>query len=69
MQSPDFLVQRSSFANGVEVTVNLGPTPFASPAEDVRLPGYGFRIVQPDGQIVEGRFGHRAEWDGNDVPF
>lgn len=67
--SPDFLVQRSKFANGVEVTVNLGPTPFAMDKQGIRLPGYGFRILKADDSIVEGRFGHRAEWGGTEVKF
>jgi hypothetical protein len=67
--SPDFLVQRSRFANGLEVQVNLGPTPFASSDGAFRLPGYGFQITRPDGEDSTGRFAHRAVWSGTEFEF
>jgi hypothetical protein len=53
--SPDFKLQRSRFANGVEVTVNLGPVEHALPA-GTPVGRYGFRIKQADGQTVAGQF-------------
>jgi hypothetical protein len=67
--SPDFLVQQSRFASGLEVRVNLGPTPFASLDGTLRLPGYGFQVSKPDGGKIEGRFGHRAVVNGENIEF
>jgi hypothetical protein len=61
--SPDFLVQRSRFANGVEVTANLGPTSFTNTSGE-QLPGYGFRIKKADGRITSGRFRHNVVVEG-----
>lgn len=67
-QSPDFLLQSSRFAGGTRVTVNLGPTPQKTESGD-SMPPYGFRIVGPDGKVVEGRFRHNAVIDGEAVSF
>jgi hypothetical protein len=53
--SPDFKLQRSRFANGVEVAVNLGPVKQSLPEGD-SIPGYGFRITGADGEVKSGRF-------------
>jgi hypothetical protein len=53
--SPDFLVQRSRFANGVEVTVNMGLVERTLP-DNTKLPKYGFRIKRADGRLTEGAF-------------
>lgn len=66
--SEDALVQRSKFANGVEVMVNFGPTPWKSPA-DGELPGYGFRVKRADASILTGRFRHSAKIDTRDWDF
>ena len=66
--SPDFQVQSTRFANGVEVFVNLGPTPFSDGA-GLELPGYGFRILKADGSVNAGRFHHAVEIDGDDIDY
>ena len=66
--SPDFLVQTTKFAGGVQVTVNLGPTPFG-PESGTLLPPYGFRITRPEAPATEGRFRHQAVLDGSEVEF
>lgn len=66
--SEDALVQRSRFANGVEILVNLGPTPWKSPM-DGELPGYGFRVKKADGSALAGRFRHSAKIDTRDWDF
>ncbi len=66
--SEDALIQRSRFANGVEVLVNLGPTPWKSPM-DGELPGYGFRVRRTDGSVFAGRFRHSAKIDSRDWDF
>lgn len=65
--SPDFLVQTSRFGDGTRVTVNMGPTPFEQ--DDMAMPPYGFRIVQPDGELTAGRFRHQAVVDGEEIDF
>ncbi len=67
--SPDFLVQRSRFANGYEVSVNLGPTPFATDDGALRLRGYGFEILKPEGDTIRGSFRHSVEWGDSRVTF
>lgn len=66
--SEDGLVQRSKFANGVEVRANLGPTPWASPL-DGDLPAYGFRIKRADGSTFQGRFRHSVKIGTRDWDF
>jgi len=41
--TPDFLVQRTSFSSGVEVTVNYGEFPFKL-EDGTDLPAYGYRV-------------------------
>ncbi len=48
--------------------VNLGPTPFRSKS-GLEIPGYGFRVVKEDGQIVQGRFRHSVVLDGQEIGF
>jgi hypothetical protein len=66
--SPDFLVQFTKFGNGVEIIVNLGPTPFTTQF-GLDIPGYGFRILQADGTEKSGRFHHAAAIDGWEMDF
>ncbi|HPA19461.1 MAG TPA: glycoside hydrolase [Verrucomicrobiae bacterium] len=66
--SEDALVQRTRFANGAEILVNLGPTPWAS-SLDGELPGYGFRAKRADGSTLAGRFRHSAKIDTRDWDF
>lgn len=66
--SEDGLVQRSLFSNRVEVLVNMGPTPWASPL-DGELPAYGFKIKKVDGSTLSGRFRHGAKIDTRDWDF
>jgi hypothetical protein len=67
-ESPDFLVQSCEFAGGVRITVNLGPTPFATET-GIEMPGYGFRIKKADGTVTTGRFRHSVVLDGASVAF
>jgi hypothetical protein len=41
--TPDFLVQRTTFSSGVEVTVNYGEFPFKL-GDGAELPAYGYRV-------------------------
>ncbi len=66
--SSDFLVQQTEFAGGVQVTVNLGPTPFHG-KDGLEMPGYGFRIVEEGGKVVRGRFRHNVVLDGREITF
>ncbi len=64
--SPDFLVQQTEFAGGIQITVNLGATPFRGNS-GMRLPAYGFRVVKEDGQTIQGRFRHSVVLDGQEI--
>lgn len=52
----DFLVQRTVFSSGVEVTVNYGEFPFRL-EDGTELPAYGYRVrdAAPDGRSFSGR--------------
>ena len=41
--TPDYLVQRTLFSSGVEVTVNYGEFPFKL-EDGSELPAYGYRV-------------------------
>jgi hypothetical protein len=53
--TPDFLVQRSNFSSGVEVTVNYGEFPFKF-EDGSELPAYGYRVKDqsPEGRSFAG---------------
>ncbi len=59
--SKDFKVQKSRFANGVEVVVNLGPVE-QSLRDGTLIPGYGFRIKNKNGKVQTGRFSVSLEF-------
>jgi Family of unknown function (DUF5696) len=54
--TPDFLVQRTTFSSGVEVTVNYGEFPFKLEG-GAELPAYGYRVKDssPNGHSFSGR--------------
>jgi hypothetical protein len=54
--TPDFLVQRTAFSPGVEVTVNYGEFPFKL-EDGTELPAYGYRVKDtgPGGRAFSGR--------------
>jgi hypothetical protein len=54
--TPDFLVQRTTFSSGVEVTVNYGEFPFRL-EDGTELPAYGYRVQDrsPGGHSFAGR--------------
>jgi len=66
--SRDFLVQQTEFAGGVQITVNLGSTPFHSKS-GLEIPAYGFRVVKEDGKVLQGRFRHNVVLDGREIAF
>ena len=53
--SKNFQVQRTRYANGSEVTVNLGLVEQPIP-NGTRIPGRGFCIRHADGSMTEGCF-------------
>jgi hypothetical protein len=54
--TPDFLVQRTLFSSGVEVTVNYGEFPFKL-QDGTELPAYGYRVKDsaPGGHSFSGK--------------
>jgi hypothetical protein len=56
MLTPDFLVQRTTFSSGVQVTVNYGEFPFKL-EDGTELPAYGYRVEDsfPNGHSFSGR--------------
>lgn len=54
--TPDFLVQRTRFSSGVEVTVNYGEFPYRL-ADGTDLPGHGFHVRDdaPHGRSFRGQ--------------
>jgi len=54
--TPDFLVQQTAWASGVQVTVNFGEFPFKLP-DGTELAAYGYRVKDPapDGHSFAGR--------------
>ena len=54
--TPDFLVQRTEWSSGVEVTVNYGEFPFKL-EDGTELPAYGYRVkdASPAGKSFAGR--------------
>lgn len=53
--SVDRMVQRSEFANGTRVSVNMGLVEQQLPGGGI-LPGYGFEIEHADGRVSRGAF-------------
>jgi hypothetical protein len=54
--TPDYLVQQTAWASGVQVTVNYGEFPFKL-KDGTELPAYGYRVTDPgpDGHSFAGR--------------
>ncbi|WP_244307291.1 hypothetical protein [Flavobacterium fluviatile] len=53
--SPDFNLQRSKFASGTEVLVNLGPVQQTTPG-GVTVPAFGYKVTYSNGKTAEGSF-------------
>jgi len=53
--SPDFKLQKTTFASNTEVIVNLGPVKQTS-SEGITIPGYGYYVKFKNGTIKKGQF-------------
>lgn len=53
--SPDFNLQKTTFASKTEVIVNLGPVKQTT-KDGITIPGYGYQVIFKNGKIEKGNF-------------